>query len=178
MNVRGGQLQQSPLNPVWPGTRLTGPLLAGNILRSGGPGLAGLGTQDQNALGNVGYAEMVQVGRITQVAAPGFASPDLVIPAQSLIFSITVLPVTPFSGAASTLGIGTPSNPTFFTAAGAINAAASVKTGIEAETGATLLNWLNVGNQDVQLVFASTNAGAGVAIAIVEYIQGINAPTT
>ena len=182
MNIRGGQLTQTALNPVWPGSRFTGPLLAGNIVRSGGLNLAGLGTQDQGALGNVGYAQMTQVGRITQATngtvAGVFQSPDLVIPAQSMILSIRTQMLAAWAGAATTFGIGFVGNPTALTAAGAISGTASVATDIAAATGAALLNWLNVGNQDVQLQFTSGNTGAGVAIAIVEYLQGINAPTS
>lgn len=181
MNIRGGQLTQSPFNPVWPGTKLTGPITAGNILRSGGNGLAGLGTQDQNALANVGFAKMVQAGRITQAASPGspagvFVSPDLIIPAQSMILAITTIVLVAFTGAAPTFGIGNTVNPIAFTPADALTGAqtASITTAVAPQ----LQNWLNCGPIDEQLVFKSTNTGAGVMLAIVEYIQGLNAPTS
>jgi hypothetical protein len=163
---------------VFPGTRFTGPILAGNILRSGGPNLAGLGSQDQNTLANVGYAKMVQVGRVTQAASPGqpagvFVSPDLIIPAQSMILSITSLVLVAFTGTASTFGVGNTTNPTAFTAAGALTAP---QTALISAAGAAQANWTNTGNIDEQLVFTSTNTGAGVMLAIVEYLQGINAP--
>jgi hypothetical protein len=181
MNIRGGQLQQTNFNPVFPGTRLTGPVTAGNILRSGGAGLAGLGTQDQNALANVGYAKMVQAGRVTQAASPGqpagvFVSPDLIIPAQSMILSIASIVLVAFSGAASTFGIGNTVNPIAFTPAGAMTAPATEL--ITAAAAPQLNNWINCGNIDEQLVFTSSNTGAGVALVVVEYIQGLNAPTS
>jgi hypothetical protein len=174
MDVHGGQLTQSNLNPVFPGTHVTGPLLAGNIKETGGPALAGLGSQSQNALGNVGYAKMVQVGRITQAASPGgaagvFTSPDLIIPAQSMILSTSFLTLTPWNGAVTTFNVGTATNPTLFGTgvSGAANASAPA-----------LPSWANVGNQDVQMVFTSANTGAGAALAVVEYVQGLNAPTS
>lgn len=176
MDVQGGQLIQSPLNPVWPGSRFSGPLLAGNILRTGGPNQAGLGSQDQNSLGNVGYARMSQAGRVTQVAGAGFASPDLVIPAQSLILSMSLTGVVAFTGA---IGLGTPTNATFFTAAGAVASPPLGSTAVPAPTAAPFIaNWLNVGNQDVQIVVTAASAGAGVGILVVDYIQGVNAPTS
>lgn len=181
MNVRGGQLIQSNGNPVFPGTLVTGPLLAGNILRSGGPNQAGLGAQDQNALANVGYVLMTQVGRVTQTASPGqptgvFASPDLVIPAQSLIWSMNTRGLAAYTGAAATYGVGSPSNPTLFTPAGSATAPAAGAAGVIGPGATTLIPaWTNVGNQDVQLVFTSSNDGTGAMLVIVQYIQGINA---
>jgi hypothetical protein len=168
------------MNPVWPGTRFTGPLLAGNILRTGGPNLAGVGSQDQNTLGNVGYVKMVQVGRVTQAASPGqapgvFVSPDLIIPAQSMLLSISSVVLVAFTGAASTFGVGNTVSPTTFTAAGALTAP---QTALITAAGAAQPSWVNIGNIDEQLVFTSTNTGAGVMLAIVEYLQGINAPSS
>jgi hypothetical protein len=183
MNIQGGQLIQSNGNPIFPATQLTGPITAGNIKDwDGSAVLAGLGST-AGALANCGFARMSQIGRITQAASPGaaagvFVSPDLIIPAQSLILAITTIMLTAWSGGATTFGIGNTQSPTTFTAAGAVSGTASVNTLISSAVGPTLLNWLNIGNQDEQLVFTSTNTGAGVAIAIVDYLQGINAATS
>src|SRR5215469_8467737 len=161
MNVQGGQLTQSPLNPVFPASQFTGPLTAGNIKDwDGSSTLAGLGST-AGALANVGYAKMVQAGRITQAASPGspagvFVSPDIIIPAQSLILAITTLILSPWTGAATTFGIGNTVSPTTYTAAGAVTGAANATTSVTTETGATLLNWVNIGNVDEQMVFTST----------------------
>ena len=120
MNVRGGQLTQTPGNPVNPGSRWRGPLLAGSVFKTGGVNLAGLGADPQDALANVGYAKMSQAGRVLQAAAPGFVSPDLIIPAQSLITSITSVLLAAFTGAAATFGVGNTVNPLAFTPAGAM----------------------------------------------------------
>jgi hypothetical protein len=179
MEVRGGQLTQTPGNPVWPGTALTGPLLAGNILATGGPNLAGLGSQAVNCLANVGYATMAQMGRVTQAASPGqapgvFVSPDLIIPAQSMILRIASIVLVAFSGAASTFGIGNTVNPIAFTPAAALTAPQTEL--ISAAAAPQLSNWINCGNIDEQFVFTSSNTGLGVMLVIIEYIQGLNAP--
>jgi hypothetical protein len=181
MNIRGGQLVQTNGNPIFPGSRWSGPLLAGNIQRSdGSANLAAAGNM-AGGLANVGYAKMVQAARITQAASPGsppgvFVSPDLIIPAQSMILSIASIVLVAFTGAASTFGIGNTVNPIAFTAAGAMTAPATEL--ISAAAAPQLNNWINCGNIDEQLVFTSSNTGAGVMLAIVEYIQGINAPTS
>jgi hypothetical protein len=179
MNVLGGQLIQPPLNPFFPGTHFSGPLLAGNIKDwDGSQTLAGLGSS-AGALSNVGYASMAQVGRVTQAASPGqaagvFVSPDLIIPAQSMILRITSAVLVAFTGAASTFGVGNTVSPTALTPAGALTAPQTQQ--ISAATGTQLPNWINSGNVDEQLVFTSTNTGAGVMLVVVEYIQGLNAP--
>jgi hypothetical protein len=182
MQVVGGQLIQSPGNPIFPGTHVTGPLLAGNIKDwDGGAGLAGLGSTNPGVLANVGYAKMIQAGRVTQAASPGqppgvFVSPDLVIPAQSLIVAIASIVLVAFTGAASTFGIGNTVNPIAFTPAGAMTAPATEV--ITAAVAPQLQNWLNCGPIDEQFVFTSSNTGAGVMIVLIEYIQGINAATS
>jgi hypothetical protein len=181
MNVQPGQLIQSPFNPIFPATQFTGPITAGNIKDFGGNSvLAGLGST-ADALANVGFAKMAQVGRVTQAASPGqaagvFVSPDLIIPAQSMILSISSIILTAFTGAAATFGIGNTVNPIAFTPAGAMTAPATEV--ISAAVAPQLGNWINCGAIDEQFVFTSSNTGAGVMLVIIEYIQGLNAPTS
>ena len=67
MDVNGGQITQTNGNPVFPGTTFTGPLLAGNVVRSDGTtNLASAGETTGEA--NVGYVVMAQTGVITQAA--------------------------------------------------------------------------------------------------------------
>jgi hypothetical protein len=179
MNVVGGQLIQPPLNPALPGTHFSGPLLAGNIKDwDGSSNLASVGST-AGALANVGFATMAQVGRVTQAASPGqapgvFVSPDLIIPAQSMILRIASIVLVAFSGAASTFGIGNTVNPIAFTPAAALTAPQTEL--ISAAAAPQLSNWINCGNIDEQFVFTSSNTGLGVMLVIIEYIQGINAP--
>src|SRR5262249_33129842 len=117
MNIQPGQLIQSAFNPIFPATQFTGPLTAGNIKDWDGSALlAGLGST-AGALANCGFARMSQAGRITQAASPGaaagvFVSPDLIIPAQSLILNISTIILVAWSGAATTFGIGNTVSPT------------------------------------------------------------------
>src|ERR1017187_2435184 len=119
MDVNGGQVTQTNGNPIFPGTTLTGPFLAGNVIRSDGTGnLASAGETTGTA--NVGYAVMAQSAVITQAASTGqsagvFLTP-IVIPAQSQILSIQLMVTMIWLGSASTAGIGATADPTAATA--------------------------------------------------------------
>jgi len=177
-DITGGQLTQTNGDPVFPGTVLTGPVIAGNIVQSDGTNnLAGLGSQSGTA--NQGYATMGQSCVITQATNTGvagqFACP-IVIPAQSQIKSIKLMVTTAFSGTATTLGIGTSASAVALTAANAVVTSGALgQVTITPGTSLTqIANWDNVGNQDVQIVVLSTNTGTGVGTLSVEYLQGIN----
>lgn len=178
-DIVGGQLTQTNGNPANVGTQLMGPIITGNILASDGTGnLAGVGALS-GGTANAGYATLNQSCVITQATNTGtagqFACP-IVIPAQSQIKSIKLMVTTAFSGAATTLGIGTGASATALTAANAVVTSGALgQISITPGTGATQIgNWDNVGTQDVQIVVLSTNTGTGVATLSVEYIQGIN----
>jgi hypothetical protein len=178
-DINGGNSPNPNGSSIFPGTQLTGPITAGNIIHSDGSGiLAGLG---QTGLGtaNCGYCVMAQAQPITQATngtAAGVFTTGIVIPAQSQITSITLMVTTAFSGAATTLGIGTSASATALTAASAVVTSGALgKVILNPGTSlAQIANWDNVGNTDVQIVVTSTNTGAGVALLTVEYLQGIN----
>lgn len=178
-DITGGQTTgQTNGNPIFPGTGLTGPILAGNVINSDGTGtLAGVGEQSGTA--NMGYCVMAQSCVITQATNTGtagqFACP-IVIPAQSQIHSIKLMVTTAFTGTATTLGIGTSASATALTAANAVVTSGALgQVTITPGTGATQIgNWDNVGTQDVQIVVLSTNTGSGVGTLTVTYAQGIN----
>jgi hypothetical protein len=177
-DITGGQVTQTNGNPIFPGTVLTGPVIAGNIISSDGTNnLAGAGEQSGTA--NQGYVTMGQSCVITQATNTGtagqFACP-IVIPAQSQITSIKLMVTTAFTGTATTLGIGSSASATAFTAANAVVTSGALgQVSIVPGTGATQIgNWDNVGTQDVQIVVLSTNTGNGVATLTVTYHQGID----
>lgn len=177
-DITGGQLTQTNGDPVFPGTVLTGPVIAGNVVQSDGTNnLAGLGSQAGTA--NQGYVVMAQACVITQATNTGtagqFACP-IVIPAQSKIDSIKLMVTTAFTGGATTLGIGTSASATALTAANAVVTSGALgQITVTPGTGATQIgNWDNVGTQDVQIVILSTNTGSGVGTLTVTYLQGIN----
>ena len=177
-DIVGGQLPQTNGDPIFPGSQFTGPLLAGNIPRSDGTNnLAGVGSQTGTA--NSGYAQMIQTCVITQAINNGVAGQfvcPIVLPAQSAIVGMKLRVTTAFSGAATTLGIGSSASATAFTAANAVVTSGALGDVIlNPGTGATQIgNWDNVGTTDVQIVVLSTNTGAGVATLFVDYVQGIN----
>lgn len=170
-DIQPGQSPNPNGSPVTVGTTLTGPIMAGTIFNSDGTGtLAGVGNVT-NATQNIGYASMVQSAVITQ-ASGGCA---ITIPAQSQITDIYLMVTTPWTGAATTCGIGTTASATAFTTAGAVTATTRGQITVTPGTGATQIgNWDNVGNTDVQLFVTSTNTGSGVGTLTVFYVQGIN----
>lgn len=178
MDINGGQSTQTNGNPPLPGTTVSGPWLAGNVIHSDGSGtLAGVGGSKGTA--NVGYTVMAQSSVITQATngtvAGVWTDPNIIIPAQSQILRITLMVTTAWTGGAATLGIGNTVSATAYTAAAALTASArgplSATPGTVAAAG---LNWDNVGTTDVQIVVTSANTGNGVGTLTVEYIQSIN----
>ncbi len=178
-DIQGGQLTASNGDPALPGTTVMGPLIAGNVIASDGTGnLAGVGAM-AGGTANAGFAVMAQACVITQATNDGvagqFACP-IVIPAQSKILRMDLMVTTAFTGAATTLGVGTGASATALTAANAVVTSGALgRVAISPGTGATQIgNWDNVGTQDVQIVVLSTNTGSGVGTLTVEYIPSIN----
>ena len=180
-DIQPGQYPNPNGSPVTPGTTLTGPVFAGTVFNSDGTGnLAALG----GTIGtqNIGYVQMAQSAVVTQ--ASGVTA--ITIPAQSQIIDIYLMVTTPWTGAATTLGIGATagtSAATAFTAAGAVAGGTRGQVTITPGTSATqIANWDNVSNAtfqtggptDVQILVTSTNTGSGVGTLTVSYIQGIN----
>ena len=158
-------------------TTFTGPIKAGNVLNSDGTNtLAGAG--GDSGMANVGFAVMAQSEVITQAtngASAGVYTTEIVIPANSQILSINLLVSAIWSGAASTLGIGTTVSATALTAAGAV--AGGTKGVVAANPGtvdAAIANWRDVGADDIRILVTSTNTGTGVGVLTVTYIQSNN----
>jgi hypothetical protein len=172
MDINGGFFPNPNGSPVFPATAFTGPLVAGNVIRSNGSGvLAGIGETAGTA--NAGYALMAQTAIVTQASSAGTA---IVIPAQSQLVFVSLMVTTAWSGASADLGLGNTASATAYTAANAVTIAGTLgQIIIEPGTGATqIANWDNVGSTDVQLTVTSANTGAGVGTLTVTYIQGIN----
>lgn len=174
--VNGGQYPNPTGSPIFPGSTFTGPLLAGNVQKTSTSTLAGVG--ETSGLANVGYAVMVQTSPVTQAtngSVAGEYTTDIVIPAQSQILSVSLLVTTAWTGAATTLGVGTTASNTAITAAGAV--AGGTKGIVSASPGTDdtrIGNWKDVGNTDVRIKAVSTNTGSGVGVLTVTYIQGVN----
>jgi hypothetical protein len=144
----------------------TGPIKAGNVLNTTGT-TAGL-------IKNVGFVMMVQTVPITQAATATAFKTAIVIPAYSHIVNIQVLASVAWSGAASTINVGTSATATELVSAGSLSA-----IGLAAFTPGTdatrTLKWSNVGTTDQIIYLLSTNTGAGVGDIVVRYIQAENA---
>lgn len=145
----------------------SGPLRAGPIKFTTG---TSLGTD----IANIGEAVLSQSQAVTQAGpgADGVFTTNIVIPAGATITSIQLYVTTAWTGAASTLGVGTTASATALTAAGAV---AGGTLGIIAATAgadATRVgNWANVGTTDIQIKLTSSNTGSGVGVLVVNYIQ-------
>lgn len=168
--------------PIWPGTTLTGPVIAGNVTATDGTGnLAGVGEQTGTA--NTGILVAAQSCRFTQATngtVAGVYLTPIVIPAQSQIVAIDLFILVAFTGGATTLGLGSSASATALTAANAVTTSGAIgKVQLNPGTGLTQIqNWVNVGNTDMQLQVTSTNTGSGIAILTVEYVQAINLSIT
>lgn len=178
-DINGGQSPNPNGSPIWPGTVLTGPVIAGNVVHSDGSGtLAGVG--ETSGIANTGYCSMAQSAVITQAASAGQGAgvflTDIVIPAQSQITDIYLMVTAAWSGGSPNLGIGTTALATALTAAGAVTGSGTLgQQTIVPGTGATQIgNWDNVGTTDIQVKITSTNTGTGVGTLTVFYLQGIN----
>jgi hypothetical protein len=151
-------------------TTFSGPVKVGDIKFTTGTTLG----QD---VANLGTVIAMQSESITQAGpgADGIYTSNIVIPAGSTITAIQLYIGAVWSGASSTLGIGTTGSATYLTAAGAV---AGGTLGIIAATAgadATRIgNWANVGTTDVRIKITSTNTGTGTATLVVAYAQNPN----
>ena len=172
-DINGGQYPNPNGSPIFPGTTLTGPLLAGNIFHSDGSGaLAALG-ETNTGTANVGYVQMAQTqAGITNAATT--TTTTIVIPAQSQITDIYMMTTTVGTG---TFGIGTSAGGNTALTAGTVGTTATLgqqATGIVASTNAQALLWDNVGNTDVQITITFSATNTFVGTLTVCYLQGIN----
>jgi len=147
-------------------TTFTGPIKAGNVLNTTGT--------TAGTVKNVGFVMMVQIAPITQAAtATAYATP-IVIPAYSHIVQIQILATVAWSGAASTISLGTSATATELVSAGSV--AAIGINGLTPGTDATRTAlWSNIGATDVIVYALSANTGAGVGDLVVRYVQAENA---
>ena len=144
----------------------TGPIKAGNVLNTTGT--------TAGTVKNVGFVVMAQTVPITQAGTAAATAIAICIPAYSHILNIQVLATVAWSGAASTINIGTSATATELVSAGSLAAIglAALTPGTDATRTAT---WSNVGAADVIIYVLSTNTGAGTGDIVIRYIQAENA---
>ena len=144
----------------------TGPLKAGDVLNTTGT--------TAGTVKNVGFVMMAQTVPITQAGTATATATTIVIPAYSHIVNIQVLATVAWSGAATTISLGTSATATELVSAGAVGTIGldALTPGTDATRTAT---WSNVGASDVIIYALSANTGAGVGDLVVRYIQAENA---
>ena len=149
-------------------TTFSGPIRAGTIKSTTG---TTLGT-DVNNVGEVVLSQREEITQATNGSSAGVYTTNIVIPAGSTITSIQLYVGVVWSGAASTLGIGTTASATALTAAAAV--AGGTLGIIDATAGADATRvgtWYDVGTTDIQIRVTSTNTGTGTGRLVVNYIQ-------
>lgn len=95
-------------------TTFTGPIKAGDVLNTTGT--------TAGTVKNVGFVMMVQTVPITQAGTATATATAICIPANSHIVQVQILATTAWSGAASTISIGTTSTSTELVSAGSVAA--------------------------------------------------------
>ena len=143
-------------------TTFTGPVRAGNILNTSGT------TLGQNVK-NVGSVVMVQTSPITQAGTATALGTQIVLPANSHILNIQMLNTAAWSGAATTLSVGTSATATELCA---LTAMPVGLVGMNPGTDTTrTANWDDNGTTDKRIFVLSANTGTGVGTITVRYIQ-------
>ncbi len=144
-------------------TTFTGPIKAGPIPNTSGTTLG-------RDVKNTGFVVMAQVVPITQAGTATALGTRIVLPANSHIMNIQLLATTAWTGAATTLSVGTSATSTELVSAGAGGA-----IGLSALTPGTdatrTANWDDTGTTDKRIFVLSANTGSGVGTLTVRYIQ-------
>jgi hypothetical protein len=145
----------------------SGPIKAGPIKFTTGTTLG----QD---VANTGNVVLMQSEAVTQAgpAADGVYTTNIVLPAGSTITDIKLYVGVVWSGAASTLGIGTSASATALTAAAAVaGGTLGIITATAGADATRVGTWYNVGTTDIRIKLTSTNTGTGTGWLVVSYVQ-------
>ena len=143
-------------------THFTGPIKAGDILNTSG---STLGTDVKNT----GFVMMAQTYPITQALTATALGTTIVLPANSHIVNIQMLNSVVWSGAATTLSVGTSATATELVALTSMTVGL---VGLNPGTDAALVAaWDDTGTSDKRIFVKSANTGTGVGTLTVRYIQ-------
>jgi len=144
-------------------TTFSGPIKAGPIQNTSGTTLG-------RNVKNTGFVVMSQVYAITQALTTTALATNIVLPANSHILNIQLLATVAWTGALTTLSVGTSATSTELVSAGAGGA-----IGLSALTPGTdatrTANWDDTGTADKRVFVLSANTGSGVGTLTVRYIQ-------
>jgi hypothetical protein len=147
----------------------SGPIRAGNIPNTTG---TTLGTDVKN----VGSVVMVQVVAITQATSATALATSIVLPANSHILNIQLLSTTAWTGAATTISVGTSATSTELVSAGVTSGAIGLAALTPGTDATRVANWDDTGTTDKRVFVLSANTGDGVGTLTVRYIQAHDLP--
>jgi hypothetical protein len=150
-------------------TTFSGPIRAGNIYDTTG---TTLGTNVKN----VGSVVMAQVFAVTQAGSATALSTPIVLPANSHILNIQLLSSVAWSGAATTISVGTSATATELVSAGVTSGAIGLAALTPGTDGTRTANWDDTGTSDKRIFVLSANTGTGVGTVTVRYIQAHDLP--
>jgi hypothetical protein len=147
-------------------TTFTGPIKAGDVLDTTGSAAG--------SVKNVGSVVLCQSANITQADTATAYNTGICIPADSHIVAIELLSSTAWSGAATTISVGTSATATELVSAGVTSGAIGLAA-FSPGTSATRVGvWKDTGVSDVLVYALSANTGTGVGTLIVRYVQAEN----
>lgn len=149
-------------------TTFSGPIRAGDIRDTTGT------TLGEN-VANVGSVVLVQHVPITQAATATALGTTIVLPADSHIIGMQVATTTAWTGAATTISLGTSATSTELVVAGSLSAIGynNLIPGTDATRTA---NWDDTGTTDKRVFALSANTGSGVGTLVIRYIQAHELP--
>ena len=149
-------------------TTFSGPLKVGPIKFTTGTTLG-------SDVADLGFASLTQFEAVTQATngvSAGVYTTNIVIPAGSIITDIKLYVTAIWSGAATTLGVGTSVSATALTAAAAVAGGTLGIITVTAGADATRVGtYANTGTADIRVVLTSTNTGTGTGFLAVTYAQ-------
>ena len=150
-------------------TTFSGPIRAGNIYNTTG---TTLGTNVKN----IGSVVMVQVFPVTQAGSATALATEIVLPANSHILNIQLLSTTAWTGAATTISVGTSATSTELVSAGVTSGAIGLAALTPGTNATRVENWDDTGTTDKRVFVLSANTGDGVGTLTVRYIQAHDLP--
>jgi len=150
-------------------TTFSGPIRAGTIANTTG---TDLGTNVKN----VGSVVMAQIFAVTQAGSATALATEIVLPANSHIMNIQLLSTTAWSGAATTISVGTSATATELVSAGVTSGAIGLAALTPGTDATRTANWDDTGATDKRVFILSANTGAGVGTLTVRYIQAHDLP--
>jgi|TARA_R110000868_G_scaffold363143_1_gene625423 hypothetical protein len=145
-------------------TTFSGPIRAGTIANT-------TGTDVGTNVKNIGSVVMVQVFAITQAASATALATTIVLPANSHILNIQLLSTVAWSGAATTISVGTSATATELVSAGVTSGAVGLAALTPGTDATRTANWDDTGTTDKRVFILSANTGTGVGTITVRYIQ-------